>query len=58
MIVYFSAEGIYKQNPVDQLAQNMKKKKDKNDTLPQRQLVGYTYKIVFAPSLTSDSIGS
>ena len=37
MVAYFAAEGIYKDNPVDQLAQNMKKKKDnKTDTQPQR----------------------
>lgn len=36
MVAYFVAEGIYKDNPVDQLAQNMKKKKDKNETLPQK----------------------
>lgn len=29
MIAYLSAEPIYRENPVDQLAQNMKKKKDK-----------------------------
>lgn len=44
---------------MDQIAQNMKKKKDNKPDAPiQRELVGYNYKIIFAPSLTSDAIGS
>jgi len=37
----------------------MKKKKDgKSEPTPARELVGFTYRLIFAPSLTSDSIGS
>jgi len=56
--VYFLAEPIYKENPADQLAQNMKKKKDKPEAPAPKEISGFNYKLVFAPSLTSDSIGS
>lgn len=37
MIAYFAAEPIFKENPVDQIAQNMKKKKDsKPEAAPSR----------------------
>ena len=36
MIAYFSAEALYRENPVDQIAQNMKKKKDKTDAPIQK----------------------
>lgn len=58
MIAYFSAQALFRENPADQIAQNMKKKKDKADVPIQKQLIGFTYRLVFAPSLTSDSIGS
>lgn len=59
MIGYFAAEPQYRENPVDQMAQNMKKKKDNKPDAPvQKELIGFNYKIIFGPSLTSDSIGS
>ena len=42
---------------MDQIA-NMKKKKDKNIPEVEREPYAYSYKIVFAPSLTSDTISS
>ena len=44
---------------MEQMAQNMKKAKGKGDVpMPQREITGYVFRIIFAPSLTSDAIGS
>lgn len=40
------------------MSQNMKKKKDKLDVPAAKEISGYTYRLVFAPSLTSDAINS
>ena len=36
----------------------MKKNKGKNDAPIKREIYGYAYRLIFAPSLTSDAIGS
>lgn len=59
LVTYFSAEPIYKENAADQMAQNMKKAKGKNEAMNvKREITGYVFRLIFAPSLTSDSIGT
>ena len=41
------------------MAQNMKKNKGKGENIPvKKDIIGYTFRLIFAPSLTSDSIGT
>ena len=60
MVAYFSAEPLYKESPMDQISQQtMKKNKGKNEApAPKKEIIGYAYRLIFAPSLTSDAIGS
>lgn len=57
LISYFSAEPLFKDNPMDAVSQNLKKKKEKEKE-PPRVPYAFAYRVIIAPSISSDLLES
>jgi hypothetical protein len=52
-VAYFSAEPLFKDNPADLVPQGKKKKGEKE---PPRIPYAFAYRLIFAPSISSESL--
>ena len=53
-IVYFQAEPLFKENPVDQIPQKKGKKVEQEKPLPY----AFAYRLIIAPSISSETMDS
>lgn len=53
LIAYFTAEPLFKENPADLVPQ---KKKTKGEVVPPPVPFAFTYRIVIAPAISSESL--
>ena len=53
-VVYFQAEPLFKENPVDQIPQKKGKKTEQEKPVPY----GFAYRVIIAPSISAESMDS
>lgn len=56
LIAYISADPVYKEGVMDQIPENLKKKKKGNEPEEVKVPESYNFSLVVCPSLSSDSI--